>query len=105
LLAGVENLVDHQVALRRRCRADVDGCVGKLDVWRQTVDVAVDRDRLQAAFPTGTHYPDSDFATIGDENTTNRRRHRRALYYCKATRCIVQRADIELKRIGGLHRQ
>jgi hypothetical protein len=102
LSAGCDDLVDNQVALRGWRRPDMDRGIRQLDVRGKPIDVAIDRDGRDSAFPTRTHDADSDFATIGDENAADRGGHRGALYYCEATRCIARPADLELKRIGEL---
>ena len=48
LLAGGDDLVDQQIGLRGRRRADGDRLVGHLDVQRVLVGLRIDRDRLDA---------------------------------------------------------
>jgi hypothetical protein len=39
----------------------------------EAVDIAVDSDGLDSAFPTGTHHANGDFASVGDEDSADRR--------------------------------
>ena len=70
--AGGEDLVDHEVALRGGRRADRDGAIGQLDVRREPVDVAVDRDGLDPALLARTHDANGDLAAVGDEDAADR---------------------------------
>ncbi len=67
-LAGGDDLLDHQIGLRRRRRADADRLVGHGDVQRVLVGVGIDRDRADAHAPRGLHHAARDLAAIGDQN-------------------------------------
>ena len=67
-LAGGDDLVDDEIALGRRRRADGDGLVGHLDVQRVPVGVGIDRDRLDPHPAGGLDDPAGDFAAIGDQD-------------------------------------
>ena len=67
-LAGGDDLVDHQVALRRRRRADRDGLIRHLDVQRVAVGLGIDRDGLDPHPPGGLDDATGDFAAIGNED-------------------------------------
>ena len=67
-LAGLDDLVDQQIALRRRRRADRHGLVGHLDVQRVAVGVGIDRDRLDAHPARGLDDPAGDLAAVGDQD-------------------------------------
>jgi hypothetical protein len=62
-----------EVALAWRRRADRIGGVGRTDVQRVTIDVAVDRDRADAEVVAGADDADRDLAAIGDEDGGERR--------------------------------
>jgi hypothetical protein len=66
--AGLDDLVDQQVALRRRRRADVDGLVGQLHVQGVAVGVGVDGDTLDAHLARGLDDAAGDFAAIRNED-------------------------------------
>src|SRR5205823_9694423 len=67
-LAPFQILVDDQIALRRRRRADADRCVRHPDVERVLVGVGIDRDRLDPQAPSRLDDPAGDLAAVGDEN-------------------------------------
>ncbi len=68
LRGGVEQPLDRQVALARRCRAEPHGDVGLPDVARAGVGVAVDADAADAEPAQGAHDADGDLAAVGDED-------------------------------------
>ena len=59
-----------QIAVRRPRRPDADGLIGKADVQRITVGLAVHGNRANAEFPARVQYAQRDFATIGNQNFT-----------------------------------
>ena len=86
-LAGGDDLLDHQIGLRRDRGADVDRLVGHGDVQRVLIGVGIDRDRADAHAPRGLHHAARDLAAIGDQNLA---KHAPAcalpLFVCGATR-------------------
>ena len=66
--AGLDDLVDDEIGLRGRRRADMDGLVGHLDVQRVAVGVGVDRDGRDAHAPRRLDDPAGDLAPVGDED-------------------------------------
>ena len=70
LAAGLDDLLDHQIALGRRRRADQHGLVGHLDMQRVAVGVGIDRDGLDTHAPGGLDDPAGDLAAVGDQNTS-----------------------------------
>ena len=74
LLAGGDDLVDQQVGLRGRRRADGDRLVGHLDVQRVLVGFRIDRDRLYAHLARGLDDPAGDLAAVGDQDLVEHRR-------------------------------
>ncbi len=68
LLAGGDDLVDQQVGLRGRRRADGDRLVGHLDVQGVLVGLRIDRDRFHAHLARGLDDAAGDLAAVGDEN-------------------------------------
>ncbi len=68
LLAGLDDLVDHEIGLRRRGRPDGDRFVGHFDVQRILVGLGIDGDGLDPHATRGLDDPTGDFATVGDEN-------------------------------------
>jgi hypothetical protein len=67
-LAGSDDLVDQQVGLRGRRRADVDGLVGHLHVHRLRVGVRIDGYRLDPHPPGGLDDAAGDLAAVGDQD-------------------------------------
>ena len=68
-LAGGNDLVDDQIALRRRRRADRDRGVGHLDMERVAVGLGIDRDGFNAHPPRGLDDPAGDLAAIGNQDS------------------------------------
>ena len=68
LLAGIEDLVDHQVGLGRRGRADVDSFVRHGNVNGIAIGIGVDGDGLDAHFARSLDDAAGDLATVGDQN-------------------------------------
>ena len=69
LAAGVDDLVDHEIAFGRRRRPDQDRLVGHFDVQRVAVGLGIDRDRLDPHAAGGLDDPAGDLAAIGDQNS------------------------------------
>jgi hypothetical protein len=67
--AGVDDLLDHQIALARRRRPDRHGLVGHFDMERVAVGVGIDRDRLDSHAPGSLDDPAGDLAAVGDQNS------------------------------------
>ena len=67
-LDRVEQLVDREIALGRRTRAEQVGLVGALDVQRVAVELGVDRDRRDPELLAGTNDSDRDLAAVGDQD-------------------------------------
>ena len=65
--AGGNDVVDDQVALRRRRRPDGDGAVGHFHVQRVAVGVRIDGDRLDPQPASGLDDPTRDLAAIGNQ--------------------------------------
>ena len=65
--AGGDDVVDDQVALRRRRRPDRDGAVGHFHVQRVAVGVRIDGDRLDPQPASGLDDPTRDLAAIGNQ--------------------------------------
>ncbi len=68
LLAGRHDLVDLQVGLRRRRRADQHLLVGQADVQRVGVGLGIDCHRLDAEPLAGADDAAGDLAAIGDQD-------------------------------------
>ena len=64
----VDDAVDAEIALGRRCRPDPHRAVGHPDVERVDVGIAVHRDRRHPSLVTGPDDPDGDLAAVGDEH-------------------------------------
>jgi hypothetical protein len=62
-----------EVALARGRGADRIGGVGRANMQRVTVDIAVDRDRADAEVVAGADDTERDLAAIGDEDGGERR--------------------------------
>ena len=67
-LGGADDGGNIQIALRQLRRADADGFVGKADVQRVPVGVAVDRDRADAQLLARADDAQRDLAAIGYQN-------------------------------------
>jgi hypothetical protein len=65
---GVDDALAHEVALRRRARADVHRLVGLAHVRGAGVGVAVHGDRAHAELLAGADDAERDLAAIGDED-------------------------------------
>ena len=68
LAAGVDDLVDDEIALGGRRRPDVDRRVGHLHMKGVLVSVGIDGDRLYSHPPRGLDDSTGDFAAVGDQN-------------------------------------
>ncbi len=68
VLAGLDDLLDHQVALGRRRRADRDRLVGQLDVQRPGVGLGIDRHGPDAHAPRRLDDAARDLAPVGDQD-------------------------------------
>ena len=73
LLAGCDDLVDDQIALRRRRRADQHRLVGHLDMERVAVGVGIDGDGRDAHAPGGLDDAAGDLAAIGNQDLLEHR--------------------------------
>ena len=69
LAAGLDDLVDHQIAFGGRRRPDQNGLIGHFDVQRVAVGLGIDRDRLDPHAAGGLDDPAGDLAAIGDQNS------------------------------------
>ncbi len=68
LLAGVDDLIDDQIAFRRGSRSDVNGFVSHFDMQRIPVGIRVNRDRLDAHFAGSLDDAAGDLATVGNQD-------------------------------------
>ncbi len=68
LAAGLDDLLDHQIALGGGGRADQHGLVGQLDMEGVAVSLGIDRNRFNSHLASGLDDPAGDFAAIGDQN-------------------------------------
>ena len=66
--AGGEDVLHHQIALRRRRRADRDRDVRHLDVKRVAVGLGIDRNGLDTHAPGSLDDPAGDLAAVGNED-------------------------------------
>src|SRR5262249_1772222 len=67
--AGGDDLLDNEIALRRRRRTDRHGLVGHFDVQRVAVGVGIDRNSCDSQAARGLDDPAGDLAAIGDQDT------------------------------------
>ena len=72
-LRGRDDGRDIQIALRRSRRPDADRLVGKTDVERVAVRLAVDGNRADPEFFAGADDAKRDFAAVGDEQFSKHR--------------------------------
>ena len=73
LLAGGDDLIDDQIALRRGRRADRHGGVGHLDMERVAVGFGIDRDGRDAHAAGGLDDAAGDLAAIGNQDSLEHR--------------------------------
>ena len=74
LLASLDDLLGHEIALRGRRRADMHRLVGHLDMHRVAVGVGIDRDRRDAHPARRLDDAAGDLAAIGDQDFLEHRR-------------------------------
>ena len=67
--AGLDDLVDHQVAFGRGRRADEDRVVGHFDVKGVAVSLRIDGDRLNSHPAGGLDDAAGDLAAVSDQNS------------------------------------
>ena len=67
-LAGGDDIVDHQIALRRRRRPDRDRLVGHFDMERVAVGLGIDRDGFNSHPTRGLDDAAGDLAAIGNQD-------------------------------------
>ncbi|MNS72903.1 hypothetical protein D3C72_1063270 [compost metagenome] len=72
-----------QVAQGRLCRADTNGFVGQLDVFRVLVGFGVDYNRFNAHFAAGALNTEGNFTTVGNQDFF---KHGRFAYVCESRR-------------------
>ena len=72
-LAGGDDLVDDQIALRRGRRADQHGVVGHLDMERVAVGFGIDRDGRDPHAAGGLDDAAGDLAAIGNQDSLEHR--------------------------------
>ncbi len=68
LAAGLDDLVDEQIGLGGRRRADGDGLVRHLDVQGVAVGFRIDGDRLDAELARRLDDAAGDLAAVGDQD-------------------------------------
>ncbi len=68
LAAGLDDLLDDEIGLRRRRRADGDRLVRHLDVQRVAVGLGVDRHRAHAELARRLDDAAGDLAAVGDQD-------------------------------------
>ena len=73
LLAGGDDLIDDQIALRRGRRADQHGVVGHLDMERVAVGFGIDRDGRNPHAAGGLDDAAGDLAAIGNQDSLEHR--------------------------------
>ena len=73
LLAGLDDLFDHEVGFGCRRRTDEDRLVGGLDVQRQPVGLGKHGDGRDSHAARGLDHPAGNFPTIGNENLLEHR--------------------------------
>ncbi len=66
--AGLDDLVDHQIALRRRRRPDGDRGIRHFDMQRVAVGFGIDRNGLYPHAACGLDGPAGDLAAIGNQD-------------------------------------
>src|ERR1043166_6145803 len=67
--AGLDDLVDHQIAFGSCRRPDQHRLIGHFDMQRVAVGPGIDRNRRDPHPPGGLDDPAGDLAAIGDQNS------------------------------------
>jgi len=62
-----DDLVSHQIALRRRRGADMHRLVGRAHMERPCIGIGIDDDRCNPHGSRGAHDPAGDLASVGDQ--------------------------------------
>src|SRR6266404_8568446 len=100
---GGEDVVDDEVALRRRRRADRVRVVGDQHVQGRAVGLGVDGDTLDAELAAGARDADRDLAAIGDQHAAQRLRLRHGYYGSpRALRARSEEHTSELQSLAYL---
>jgi hypothetical protein len=68
LLAGIDDLLDDQIAFRRRRRTDMHGLVSHAHMQRAIIGIGIHRHRFDAELAAGLDDAASDLATVGDQD-------------------------------------
>src|SRR4030095_3504046 len=76
---GLHDLLDGEIALRRRGRAQEHRLVGRQHVQRLAVGLRVDRHRADPQLAAGPDDADGDLAAIGDEDLREGGRHEKKI--------------------------
>ena len=72
-LAGIDDLCGLEVAFNRRWRADGNGFIGHGNVFRVSIRIGVDRNRLDVEFAGRGDNPAGNLAAVGDQDFTEHR--------------------------------
>ena len=101
-LAGVNDLVDHQIGLSRGGRPYGDRLIGHFDMERVLIGFRIDGDRLDAHAARGLDDAAGDLATVGDEDLLEHRRpNRRKARAFRSGVLLEGRGRVNVRRVGG----
>jgi hypothetical protein len=104
-LASRDDVLDDEIALGGRRRADGDGLIGYFDVERVAVGVGIDRNGCNPHPACGFYDATGDFAAIGNEDSLEHSADRSTARGCVVTflsyRGIRNRASEETRPPGG----
>jgi len=64
---SLQNLLDDEVTLSRRCRTDVKGLIGHSDVKGAPVGIRIDGNGGDSHFPAGPNDPDGNLSSVRDK--------------------------------------
>jgi hypothetical protein len=67
--AGLDDLVDHEIAVGGSRRSDCDGLIGHFDVEGVAISLGIDGNRFYPHSASGLDYTASDLAAICNQNT------------------------------------
>src|SRR5262249_1298620 len=88
-----DDLLDSQIRILRRGRAEMNGLAGEADVRRMGVGVGIDGHRLDAHRVASAHHAQRYLATVSDQNFAKRTR----LHLCRAVKPIQPFQPLKLR--------
>ena len=101
-LAGVNDLVDHEIGLSRGRGPDGDRLIGHFDMERVLIGFRIDGDGLDAHAARRLDDAAGDLATVGDEDLLEHRRpNRRKARAFRSGVLLEGRGRVNVRRVAG----